>query len=193
MDTKKYYNENSKDFIERTVDLDMSFHYQRFEQFIEGEKLLDLGFGSGRDSLHFSKNYEVVSGDIIDEFLKYGKKTLNNEVRYVDALDMDIKEEFDAVWACASLLHISTSDLKIVFQNVHTALTKSGVLYCSFKYGTFEGNRNGRFFNDFDEEKFKGFYQKELFTILDLYISGDGRPGKNGEQWLNVILRRRDL
>ncbi len=192
MDTKKYYKENSKDFIDRTVDLDMSFHYQKFETYIKGTKLLDLGFGSGRDSLYFSEEYEVVSGDIIEEFLDNGKKCLNNEVRYIDAIQMDITDEFDAVWACASLLHISTKNLKTVFQNIHTALKESGVLYCSFKYGTYEGDRNGRFFNDFTEEKFETVYPKELFTIVDMYVSGDGRAGKIGEQWFNVILEKRN-
>jgi ubiquinone/menaquinone biosynthesis C-methylase UbiE len=119
MKTNEYYEKHSKEFIDRTVSLDMGVHYEIFERYFKGNKLLDLGFGSGRDSLYFSNEFEVVSGDIVEEFLKNGKDFLQNEIRYVDAVNMDIENEFDGIWACASLLHISTDDLVKVFQNLH--------------------------------------------------------------------------
>lgn len=37
------------------------------------------------------------------------------------------------------------------------ALKNNGIIYTSFKYGTFEGERNGRYFTDMNEEKFNLF------------------------------------
>ena len=63
-----YYNKNAKNFIEDTMNADMSKQYQLFEKYLKSNKLtiLDLGFGSGRDSLYFqNKGYDVYSLDPI--------------------------------------------------------------------------------------------------------------------------------
>jgi hypothetical protein len=70
-------------------------------------------------------------------------------------------------------------------------LKEEGIVYCSFKYGEKEEIRNGRFFNDFDEDKFLEFYPKDLFDVSIIYLSGDDRPGKDNEFWLNVILEKK--
>ena len=58
---KDYYQENAKEYIGKTINADMSSLYSKFEKYLRpGSKILDLGFGSGRDSLYFlSKGYEV--------------------------------------------------------------------------------------------------------------------------------------
>ena len=67
-------------------------------------------------------------------------------------------------------------------------------LFTSFKYGTFEGERNGRFFTDFTIENFKNFIKDiRNLSIEDFWITGDVRPGREKEQWLNLILRKTNL
>ena len=70
------------------------------------------------------------------------------------------------------------------------ALKPEGVIYTSFKYGVFEGDRNGRFFTDFTEESFTGFIKDitEL-EIKETWITSDVRPGRGEEKWLNLILK----
>lgn len=74
------------------------------------------------------------------------------------------------------------------------ALKSSGVVYTSFKYGDFEGERNGRYFTDFTVESFEEYMRKipEL-QIEEYWITGDVRPGRNDEKWLNLILRKPDI
>lgn len=71
------------------------------------------------------------------------------------------------------------------------ALKPRGILYTSFKHGTFEGMRNGRYFRDFTEPELRSFLSSfpEL-EIIELWTSGDVRPGRETEQWLNVLLQR---
>jgi hypothetical protein len=57
-------------------------------------------------------------------------------------------EEFDGIWACASLLHIPSHHLSGVLNRMENALRPSGVLYISFKRGRGEWHRGGRYFND---------------------------------------------
>lgn len=75
-----------------------------------------------------------------------------------------------------------------------TALKANGIVYTSFKYGDFEGERNGRYFTDFTPEAFGEFMQEvpEL-KIEEYWITGDVRPGRGEEKWLNLILRKSDI
>lgn len=72
------------------------------------------------------------------------------------------------------------------------ALTPGGVLYTSFKYGTAEGERNGRYFTDMTEEKMNELLNDvNAFNIMDIWVTADVRPGRAEEKWLNMILRKR--
>lgn len=44
-----------------------------------------------------------------------------------------------------------------MLDKLKTVLSKSGSIYTSFQYGTFEGDRNRRCFTDFTEESFEKF------------------------------------
>ena len=71
------------------------------------------------------------------------------------------------------------------------AVKKGGILYISFKYGTFEGVRNGRYFTDQTKESLKQILdQVGGLDVISTGITGDARPGREDEKWLNVILRR---
>ena len=71
------------------------------------------------------------------------------------------------------------------------ALHQDGIIYTSFKYGEYEGERNGRYFTDFTIESFKEFIAGYDDVIIeDYWLSGDVRPGREEEKWLNLILRK---
>ena len=104
--------------------------------------------------------------------------------------DLDEIEKYDGIWACSSILHLDKRHLKPVLLKMIKALKPEGVIYTSFKYGDFEGDRNGRFFTDFTEESFTGFIKDitEL-EIIETWITSDVRPGRGEEKWLNLILK----
>jgi tRNA G46 methylase TrmB len=53
--TKQYYSNNYKEYISSTQKVDMAEHYSRFLPYLfQGAKILDIGFGSGRDMLYFA-------------------------------------------------------------------------------------------------------------------------------------------
>ena len=55
----------------------------------------------------------------------------------------------------------------------------------------FEGERNGRYFIDFTEEKFEKFVQNiENVKLREEWITCDVRPGRGEEKWLNLILQK---
>ena len=83
-------------------------------------------------------------------------------------------------------------ELVDVLRRMTAALKKNGVIYTSFKYGTFEGERNRRYFTDFTEETFAEFIKGITgLAVEKMWITDDVRPGRGEEKWLNMILRKR--
>lgn len=183
---KDYYQENAKEYIGKTMNADIFSLYSKFEKYLRpGSKILDLGFGSGRDSLYFlSKGYEVYSLDPCQAFIEHGKQIGLPHLIEASVEDLNLNETFDAIWANASLLHIASSNLKDVFLKCAKALNENGVMYCSFKYGDFEGGRDGRYYVDLTESSAKKYIDGSL-TIKETFVTFDslGRGGK----WLNLI------
>jgi hypothetical protein len=77
-------------------------------------------------------------------------------------------------------------------KKMEEALKDHGIIYTSFKYGTFSGERNGRYFTDMTEEKFAKL-QKQMknLVVLEQWNTLDVRPEKQEEKWFNVLLQKR--
>ena len=188
----EYYNKNADAFYESTVNTDMSEWQNRFLKHIPaGGRILDAGCGSGRDSKAFIKQgYSVVAFDASKEMCQKASELIGQEVWQMKFEEMSFDDEFDGVWACASLLHVNENDLPKVLKKIHQALKEQGILYVSFKYGEGERDRGERYFTDFTEESIKPILLMSGFTILNSGITSDIRPGREDEKWTNVIVRK---
>jgi cyclopropane fatty-acyl-phospholipid synthase-like methyltransferase len=157
--------------------------------------VLDFGCGSGRDTKYFIEaGFEVVATDGSEELCKSASEYTGITVKQMLFQELDETASYDGIWACSSILHLPKKELEAVFTKMIRALCNDGIIYTSFKYGTFEGERNGRFFTDFTLETFEEFVKCiENISIEDYWITGDVRPGREEEQWLNLILRKTNL
>lgn len=189
MGTKEYYLENAKQFILDTEHADMSAQYEIFLKYMPKRgKILDLGCGSGRDSLYFqSIGYDVLAIDPIDEFLLHAKEIGVKNVLKQTAEELDYIDEFDGIWASASLLHVPARDLNDVLKKCSKALKKNGVFYCSFKYGTFEGERTERYYLDQTESSILSYLKDTGLVIGFVNMSDDVRENRT-DRWLNAVL-----
>ena len=193
--TLDYYDRIAEEFAADTRDADVGeLHALFLSHLPAGGRILDLGCGSGRDSrLFLDKGYEVVAVDGSREFCKIASSLIGQEVLCRTFEELDFEEEFDGVWACASILHVPSERLPGVIARISRALKVGGFFYASFKYGVFEGERNGRYFTDLDEAGFAsliaGFPE---FEMVETRITGDVRPGRAEEKWLNVVVRKID-
>ena len=114
------------------------------------------------------------------------------EVKHAFFNELEQVEQYDGIWACSSILHLPLDELKDVMRKMVIALKDNGIIYTSFKYGTFAGERNGRYFTDMTEDTFAGFIKQiENVTIEEQWISLDVRPKREDEKWLNLILRKK--
>ena len=194
-ETLTYYNQNADAFITGTQNADMSEQYRFFlKHLTPGSKLLDLGCGSGRDSAYFSAlGFDVTAVDGSEELCKRVKENHGIDALCLRFEDINFQAEFDAIWACASLLHIKKADMPNIMEKVSASLKPGGILYASFKYGSGEHISNGRFFNNYTERDLGSLLtHTSRMTLLECLITEDVRPEHYGEHWLNLVAKKYD-
>ena len=189
----KFYNDNAEDFFNNTVNADMSATYNIFEDNLSEKsgEILDLGCGSGRDSKHFlNSGFTVTALDLSPILAEKASQFIGQKVIVADMKDLNFQDRFIGIWACASLLHLKEEEVLETIKRCHRALKKDGVLYASFKYGENNYEKNGRSFTCFTRDKFLNLIEGLDFYYKATFETGDVRPGRENEKWLNVILKK---
>lgn len=209
-----FYNQNSESYFKLSFDaFNLNSLYDRFINFSipEGGKILDAGCGSGRDALNFlAKGYDVTAFDgskgmvdilnanvnpmlkqISPDFYNEKKRNgqLNFECLHKDFLEIDFKNEFDAVWSAAALLHLPTAAFDKALTNLTNSLKENGVMYFSIK----------KLENGFLDDGKRNFYNpgkehlNKLFDKLNLKLEDYWETGKQNDPnqtFENYILRK---
>ena len=191
--TLDYYNSYADEFYKSTVNIDFTTMQEHFlTKLKKGSSILDFGCGSGRDTKYFWKQgYNVEAIDGSAELCKLASEYTGIKVRNIFFQNLSEIDKYDGIWACSSILHLSVGELFEVMRKMMIALRENGIIYTSFKYGIFEGERNGRYFTDMTEETFAEFLSKiDGLEKEDQWITSDVRPGRGEEKWLNLILRK---
>lgn len=191
--TIQYYQQNAERFSLETRSVDFSETQNRFMNKLKFRaQILDFGCGSGRDTKCFLEHgFQVDAIDGSEELCKIASGFTGIEVKHLFFQELAEENKYDGIWACSSILHLSKQELIEVMQKMSVALRNQGIIYTSFKYGIFEGERNGRYFTDMTENSFAEILQNiSGLEIEEQWITSDVRPGRGNEKWLNLILRR---
>lgn len=194
--TIEYYNKNAEYYISATQRIDFSEVQNRFlDELPNGSLILDFGCGAGRDTKCFlEKGYQVEAMDGSIEMCKAASAYAGIEVRQMQFCELSENDKYDGIWACASVLHLERKELKNVIKKMASALKNDGVVYLSFKYGDFFGEKSGRYFISFTEKTFSELiWELGGFSIVDLWKTEDARTNRLNGTWLNVLLRKRDV
>lgn len=192
--TINYYDINAKEFVEGTLNVDFKATQDKFINKLPAKGyILDFGCGSGRDTKYFlAKDFNVDAIDGSIELCKIASEYTNIKVRHMYFNELSIVNKYDGIWACSSILHLSLDDLVDVFKRMSKALKDEGIIYTSFKYGDFSGERNGRYFTDMTEDSFaKLIANVNNLKVEEQWITADVRPQRGNEKWLNLILRKK--
>ena len=190
--TVDYYNRNAKDYANGTVIANMHETQSKFISLLNpGAHIFDIGCGSGRDSKFFIDNgFRVTAMDASTELCEYAKQLINQEVLCMTFDEIAFKSEFDAAWACASLLHVEKNKMIDTLHKVSVSLKPEGILYVSYKYGQDEIESNGRHFSNYTEDDIPYLFSEATNLIcIEWWISEDVRPDRKGEKWLNIFSR----
>ena len=195
-ETLNYYDKNATSFSESTLHVDFTETQQVFLNCLPSHAhILDFGCGAGRDTRYFlEQGYKVTAVDGSESLCKIASEYTGTIVKQMMFQDLNETEKYDGIWACASILHLKKTELPDALEKMKKALKKQGVIYISFKYGDYEGMRNGRYFTDFTEESFSDF-MKDIpgLAIEKTWITGDVREGRGDERWINILLHKVDI
>ncbi len=193
-ETIQYYDTNASVYSADTVDVDFTALQTRFlEKLKEGAYILDFGCGSGRDTKAFlDRRFTVDALDGSEKLCEIAEKYTGVIIKHMYFQELEEVNKYNGIWACASILHLDRQELADVLHRMARALQDHGIIYTSFKYGTFEGERDGRYYTDMTENAFAALLApfSEL-AIEDQWVTSDAREGHGDEQWLNVILRKK--
>ena len=179
-------------FFDSTINADVTPLYDHFLKYVPDKGyILDLGCGSGRDTKAFiDKGFTVDAIDGSMELCELASEYTGIDVKCMDFMQVECYEKYDAIWACASMLHIGSDVLPELINKLRSAIKPNGIWYMSFKYGDFEGERDGRFFVDMTSEKFRIIFDRlNGWSLVEEWDSEDVRRGTN-VKWYNVIIRK---
>lgn len=193
MDSIDYYNRYAVPYFEETAELDMEEVIRPFIELMpENAEVLDLGCGSGRDTVTLVENgFYVTAMDGSEEMCKLAEVHTDQDVLHMTYEEMDFDDVFDGIWACASLVHLTEDEMKSVIKKLVCALQKGGVLYFSVRKGERDGMYNGRYFRDYTKRELLTLLEQfEELDLLNIWTTQDVRSGKTERQWLNVLVRK---
>lgn len=191
--TVSFYDKNATEFAHGTINVDFSKVQDKFLALLPPKgRILDFGCGSGRDTKYFlKKGFCVDATDGSTELCKLASEFTGIAVKHMLFSELNADNYYDGIWACSSILHLSKDELKDVIGKMIRATKVNGYIYTSFKYGSFEGYRNERYFTDFTEASFETFIKDITeIKIIEYWISEDVRPSRSEDKWLNLILRK---
>ena len=192
--TINYYDENAKQYFEKTISADMSAICNRFiEKLRPGGVVIDIGAGSGRDILYFKKHGFAVEGiDASKEMCRLATIYTGTPVECIKIQEWAPRHKYDGVWASASLVHLKETEIKAFLLKLPNILTDDGCAYISFKTGIVTGNDDdGRYFTNVTEEWIRDvIHNGEQLCLDDMWISEDILT-RDCIRWINAILKRK--
>ncbi|MBS6196484.1 MAG: methyltransferase domain-containing protein [Clostridiales bacterium] len=193
MDSIDYYNRYAVPYFEETVHADMGEIMEPFAELLpENAEVLDMGCGSGRDTIALEElGFYVTPMDGSEEMCKLAEVNTDHEVLQMTYEEMEFDDVFDGIWACASLVHLTAKEMVVILGKIVQALKYDGILYFSVHKGSRDGIYNGRYFRDYTKKDLTGLIGKipEL-ELLEIWTTQDVRSEAGDRQWLNVLAKK---
>jgi SAM-dependent methyltransferase len=158
-----------------------------------GASILELGCGGGMDAAYMiERGFAVDPTDGTAEIAAQAEARLGRPVRVMRFDELEAMDQYDAVVAAASLLHVPRSALPDILSRIWRALKPGGWHIASYKGGGQEGrDRFGRYFNFMDVDELRSAYDQAGAWSGYQNWSGTG-GGYDGQQgpWHVVTVQK---
>jgi SAM-dependent methyltransferase len=199
-DTLDYYNQNAAEISSRYEQAEVAELWQTFSRFFEaGQKVLEIGCGSGRDAAYMIKlgcDVRAIDGSV--ELCKKAVELhpeLENRVvfhRLPEVLPF-ADGQFDAVVSVACLMHMQLNEISPVLAEIARVLKSRGLAFISVPIqrddvDDAEVDCCGRQFTLISVSDWKDKFSSTGFEVIETKINPDGL-GRLGVLWANFILK----
>lgn len=191
--TLKFYDENARSYVgarPEEVSPDLLAFLSRLKP---GASILEIGCGSGIDAAEMEcLGFDVTPTDGSPSMAAIASEKLGRKVDVLRFEDLNVKARYDAVVACASLLHVPVHALPDILQRIWASLKPGGWHFASFKTdGQAAHDEYGRFYNYLTRSEATTAYQLagNWQTILFENYDGAGHFSAPA-RWLTVTARK---
>lgn len=192
--TLGHYEAGAERFREGTKDHDVSQNIEALIGELVGhgpQRILDFGCGPGRDLVSFlERGHQPVGLDGTLAFVEMARRQSGVEVWHQNFLALDLpSDDFDGVFANATLFHVPTSELGRVLAELRRCLRPGGVLFASNPRGdNHEGWDGQRYCVHHDLEQWREFVLGAGFEEIRHYYRPSGLP-RDQQPWLATLWR----
>jgi SAM-dependent methyltransferase len=188
LETLKFYNQEAEEYCARTGSIPSPGLPQFLACLRPGASILELGCGSGRDTVEMLRQgYRVTPTDGSPEMVRQAERRLKRPVAVLEFGEIDGEARFDGVWASACLLHAPVAYLGDIISRIHRVLNSPGILFANFKEGAAEGRDGfGRYYNYPSSAMLRETFQQAA-PWASLKIERSSGQGYDGAPvvWLN--------
>ena len=151
-----------------------------------GARVLEIGMGPGKDLDMLLESYVAVGSDSSAVFLdRYRQRGGAAEVIQLNAVDLAIDEQFDAVYSNKVLQHLTRAETKQSLERQAQLLRPGGIALHSLWYGDKEEQHSGLRFVHYTEETFAALVP-EAFVLVE----EERYTEMEADDSLVVVLRR---
>ena len=196
--TIEYYAIHVKNLVRRYESSEVpDLHTLLAKSFPPGSRLLELGCGSGRDAAFMLANgFNVTASDGVQEMIDAAAAChpiLVGRLVHI-RLPRDLTPAlgvFDGVYAVATFMHLTRTDIQEVFARVCRMLVPGGRLFFSVPLhrddvGADEFDAKGRRFTPLTHAEWTGLCRRAGFDILTSTTTPDGL-GRKTFTWFNCL------
>ncbi len=197
--TLDYYNHNAHKLCERYNSADMSKIHKIIDKYtIASDKVLDIGFGSGRDLLHLKRRgirgWGIDGSKSFVDIFKTEYKSFKDKIFHSVLPSIELSEEFteffSVIYSIATWMHLPKEEHFEAILNIKKYLKPAGKVIIS--YSITPRNSDPRYFEDINPEQLALLFETFGFTLLESSSNPDGM-GRDDIVWVTQVYQYADV
>lgn len=180
--TINFYHKSADELITRYESADMSaLHRTIVDHLGKSAKLLDIGFGSGRDLAFLKENgFEIWGADPSEKFVAHAQRRFPDITNHFFCtalpkleLPSGLERSFDAVILIAVWMHLPQTTYEEAIRSLSAFLKPGGTLILSYSI-TQRDEKSERYFEDIDRELLQNLFKKHNCHLTSSHTNSDG-------------------